>query len=441
MFDLIRRLLSAILTKQNHGNLMESFTIQGGAPLHGEIPVRGAKNSTDKCLAACLLTDEDCYIDNIPLIDDVKKLLEIFEGMGAEVEFVDTRKVRLNAKNIDPSKINQELVREMRMSVLLMGSMLARFGEVKLATPGGDKIGARQIDTHLDAFRALGAEVSFEGDMFTMRAEELVGAEIILSEFSVLGTVNAVLASVFAKGTTIIKNAAAEPHIDNVIQLLSSMGAKISWKGNHIIEIQGVDSLHGVEHSINPDYLEMWTFLVLAAATQSELAIKPFHKEYLELELLRFREMGGRYRIEGDVLTVEQGSLKAPEQKIHSMPFPGIAADNLPLFAVLATQAKGTTLLQEWMYEGRQKYVNDLKKMGADATILDPHRILIKGPTPLYAKETTSYDIRAGATLIVAALVAEGTSTVNDANIVDRGYEAIEERLGNVGAQIKRIKK
>lgn len=419
---------------------MEKFIIQGGAKLQGEIPVYGAKNSTDKCLAACLLTDEECVIDNVPQIADVEHLLQIFEGMGVKVSR-EGRKVRINAKDLDPTKVDQELVRKMRYSVMLFGALLGRVKEVKLVSPGGDKIGARQIDTHLNAFVALGAEVTEEDGFHIVKADKLTGTTIILDEMSVTGTVNALLASVLAEGTTILRHAAAEPHVDNVMQLLNSMGAKVSWAGNHVIKIEGVSKLHGAEHSINPDYLEMWTFLALAAATQSPLSIKPFIPEYLETELIHFRDMGGQYEISGDTLTFKPtGPLSAPKQRVHSMPYPGFAADNIPPFVVLATQAKGETHIMEWMYEGRQKYVYDLIRMGADAQILDPHRLLIKGPSKLQARETTSYDIRAGATMIIASLVADGTGVVTDIENLDRGYEKIEERLNAVGANIQRVK-
>lgn len=419
---------------------MQQFVIEGSNPLAGEIPVLGAKNSSDKCLAAALLTEETCVIHNLPEIEDVKKLLQVFREMGVSVKELGNRSVELCAKDIDPTKVNQKLVGEMRFSVLLFGALLARFGEVTLASPGGDKIGARQIQTHLSAFEKLGATVSFEGGYHKLHAKELVGTKIVLDEFSPTATVNALLAACFARGKTIIKNAAAEPHIDNVMALMNAMGGKLRWVGNHIIEIEGQTKLHGAEHTINPDYLEMWTFAVLAAVTRSALTIRPFNRDYLELEMLHFEAMGAKFREEGDALIMERAEkFIAPKLRISTMPFPGFAADNLPPFAVLATQAEGTTHLNEWMYEGRQKYVNDLVKMGATAEIIDPHRFTITGPTPLHGNETTSYDIRAGVTLILAALLAEGKSVVTNAEQVDRGYERIEERLRTVGAHIQRV--
>jgi len=420
---------------------MDSFVITGEQPLHGEIPVRGAKNTSDKCLAACLLTEEDCIIDNLPEIDDVKNLLKIFTEMGADVEYLEKRKVRVCAKNLDPMKINQDLVAKIRMSVLLLGALVGRFKEVKLAPPGGDKIGARQITTHLEGLKTLGIDVKEEKGTYILKADKMVGTKVVLDEFSPTATVNLLLASCLASGRTVIKNVAAEPHIDNVMEMLNNMGARVQWAGNHLIEVEGVEKLHGTEHTINPDYLEMWTFMVLATCTKSELAIHPFVEDYLDLELTHMRRMGGNFAIKDNVCTVKPTTkLKAPVTKIHSMPYPGFAADNLPPFVVLATQAEGTTLIQEWMYEGRQKYVNDLVKMGADATSLDPHRVMVKGPTPLYGKETTSYDIRAGATMIIAALTAQGKSKVTEVDLVDRGYEKIEKRLQACGAKIERIK-
>ncbi len=419
---------------------MEKFIIQGGAKLSGEIPVYGAKNSAMKCLAACLLTSDECVLDNVPGIVDVEHYIEIFEGMGVKITR-NGRSVKVDASDINPSQINQDLVRKMRDSVTLIGPLLGRFKEVKLASPGGDKIGARQIDTHLNAFIALGAEVVQEDGYHIIRAKKLVGCEIILDEMSVTATANAMLAAVMAEGTTTIRHAAAEPHIDNVMQLLNAMGAKVSWAGNHIIKVEGVTKLHGANHAVNPDYIEMWTFLALGAATKSAISIRPFIPEYLETELLHFRDMGGQYEIKGAVLTLKPTlELHAPKHRVHSMPYPGFAADNIPPFVVLATQAQGSTLVMEWMYEGRQKYVYDLIRMGADTTILDPHRILIKGPTPLYGREATSYDVRAGATMIIAAMVAQGESVVTDVEQLDRGYEKVENRLNAVGANIKRVK-
>ena len=384
------------------------------------------------------MTDEECIIDNLPDIVDVGHILDIIEGMGAKV-VREGRKVRIHAKDIDPTKINHDLVRKMRDSVMLFGALLGRFKEVTLASPGGDKIGARQIETHLNAFIALGAEVSQENGYHRVRAKKLVGTAIVLDEMSVTGTVNAMLAAVLAEGTTVIRHAAAEPHVDNVMQLLNEMGGNVSWAGNHVIQVEGVKKLHGANHAINPDYIEMWTFLALGAATKSKISIQPFIPEYLETELVHFKDMGGKYDIKGDILTLEPAELRAPKHRVHSMPFPGFAADNIPPFVVLATQAQGSTLVMEWMYEGRQKYVYDLIRMGADATILDPHRILVKGPTPLYGREATSYDVRAGATMIIAAMVAQGESVVTDIEQLDRGYEKVENRLNAVGANIKRV--
>ena len=419
---------------------MAKFVIEGGKTLSGEIPVRGAKNTADMCLAACLLTSDDVVIRNLPLIADIRDFLQIFKSMGAEVTRNSDGSVTINAKNLDASRINQDLVRKMRYSALLFGALLGRFREVRLASPGGDKIGARPLTTHFDAFSALGASVSVEDGYNVLKAKKLVGTTIILDEMSVTGTANAMLAAVLAEGQTVIRHAACEPHIDNFMQLLNAMGASVRWGGNHIIVIDGVQRLHGCEHTVNPDYLEMWTFLALGVATRSSISIRPFVPEYLETELTHLRDMGGKYEIQGDVLTVQPvKELRAPRQRIHSMPYPGFAADNIPPFVVLATQAIGSTLVMEWMYEGRQKYVYDLIRMGADATILDPHRVLVKGPTPLVARETTSYDIRAGATMVIAGLVAQGQSVVTDIENIDRGYEKIEERLNAIGANIQRV--
>ncbi len=419
---------------------MEKLIIEGGKPLSGHLDIRGAKNSSDKCLMACLLTEETCELTNLAHIDDVKRILEIFEGIGVQVERIDNHTVRITAKNLHPENLDQEQVRKMRMSIQLIGPLLARGNSVKIASPGGDKIGSRQITTHLDALATLGAPHTTEQDLYVFPTPKLRGALVVLSEFSPTGTTNAILAAVLAEGTTIIKNAAAEPHIDNLMALLTGMGAKIRWIGNHIIEIEGVKRLHGVQHRVNPDYLEMGTFVAMAAATRSDITLQPFVSDYLESELLRFREMGVNIAIDGDVAHVKPSThLTAPKERLNCMPYPGLASDNLPPFAVLATQAEGTTLIHEWMYEGRQRYLNDLAKMGANISILDPHRAIIKGPTPLYGKETRSYDVRSGAVLVIAALVAQGESTILEIEQMDRGYERLDERFKALGANITRI--
>lgn len=418
---------------------MEKFVITGGRPLKGKIEVRGAKNAATPILAACLLTKEPCIINNLPLIGDVFRMIEIIESLGAKVEWLSKRKIKIQAKDIDQTKIKKEIVSKLRSSILLIGPLLGRLQEVKMPHPGGCLIGARPVDTHFQALTDLGAEFSQDNNFYYLNCLKLKGAKIVLKEFSVTGTENALMAAVLAQGQTEIKMAAAEPYIQDLAKFLKKMGAKIKGQGTHRLQIEGVKRLRGAVHTLISDPIEAGTFLILGAATKSKIVVKNIKADHLDGVLAKLKEFGVKMKItRNEIEILSSAGLKAA--KVVTRIYPGIATDLQAPFGVLATQAQGTSLIFDTLYEGRLKYINQLKKMGAKATILDPHRALISGLTPLKGKKITSFDLRAGATLIIAALVAQGQSEISEAYQVDRGYEKIEERLQALGADIKRIK-
>jgi len=416
---------------------MSKFIIQGGERLRGDVEVSGMKNAALPIIAATLLTTEECIIDNVPQITDVRKMLEILESLGARAEWTDDHQVTISTQNANLGKIEQEKVKSMRASVLLLGPLLARFREVRIYEPGGCIIGKRPLDTHIHALRSLGAMVEPLDEEYHLKANGLKGTEIVLPEFSVTATENAVMAAVLAEGVTIIKLAAGEPHVQDLIKFLNSMGAKIDGAGTHTLRIEGVKELKGAKHKLIPDQIEIGTWAVAGAVTGGKINIHPIVPEHLDMVMLKFNEIGINAEIEGDSLKIRPSSnLKA--FKLQSMPYPGFPTDLEAPFGLLATQCKGTSLLHDPLFESRMGYVNELIKMGANATICDPHRVLVTGPTPLYAREIRSYDLRAGATLLIAGLIAEGETVINEAEVVDRGYENIDERLGSLGAKFKR---
>lgn len=421
---------------------MDKFIINGGCPLSGEIEVRGSKNAATPVLAACLLTEDSCEIDNLPLIEDVFRIVEILQSMGVEVEWLGERKIRIKAKNVDPDKIDQHKVRRLRSSILMIGGLLGRFDRFKVSRPGGCIIGSRPVETHLQALINLDISVFEENSFYSI---EKIGwrtsgaRKIVLNEFSVTATENILMASVLKPGKTVLRMAAAEPHVKELGIFLNKMGAKIKGLGTHEIEIEGVKKLKGARHSIIPDPIEAGTFIAAAAATRGKVKIKNVVPDHLDSVLEKFREMGVNFSLESGSIAVGSSS-RFKAAKIQALPFPGIPTDLQAPLAVLCTQAEGTSLIHDPLYEGRFKYINELVKMGANATILDPHRAVITGPSFLCGKEITSFDLRAGATLIIAALVAKGESQISEIYQVDRGYEKIEERLSALGADIRRIK-
>ncbi len=429
----------------------DKFIIRGGKPLEGEIEVKGAKNAATPILAATLLCGEPCELRNVPEIEDVFRMVELLKSAGAEASWLGPGHLRICCENADISKTNLNLISRTRSSILILGPAMARFDYFKFPHPGGCQIGSRVIDPHIMALADLGVETTSTRDVYESRRERLKGAEIVMNEFSVTGTENALMAATLAEGRTVIKCAASDFYVQDLAHFLNKMGARISGIGSHTLAIDGVEKLRGADYAVMPDPIEMGTFVSLLAANKSRGIIKNFVPEFLEIELLKFKEAnvnlsirelnknegGWGYKI-GDLEVLPTTSLKAVK-KIHNMPHPGFTADLIQPFAVLMTQAEGTSLVHDWMYEGRLKYVDELVKMGANAVICDPHRALITGPTPLYGTNISSFDLRTGATLIIAGLVARGETAISNAYQVDRGYERIEQRLRNLGADIKRV--
>lgn len=418
---------------------MSTFVIAGGKKLSGSINVSGSKNAVLPIMAAALLTDEECVVENVPAIKDVATLSEIMRGLGATVVYKN-HTLTISAKKLNDSQPNPELVRKLRSSVFLLGALLARRGKVSMAFPGGDQIGARPIDVHLYGFTKLGARIVENHADVAITAPKLSGTKVVLRIPSVTGTENLLLAAVRAKGTTVIKIAAGEPHVQDLAAFLIKMGAKIRGAGTHTIEIQGVEKLHGVTHHIIPDNIEVGTFACLAAATRGEVEVRDIDPDHLDSVFLQMELMGINFEVGHHNLYI-----KPPHGVYHSAPimtgyYPyHLPTDLQPAFAVLATQAKGTSLVHDPIFEGRLAYINELVKMGANAIIADPHRALITGPTKLLGTEINGLDIRAGITLVIAGLVAEGRTTIREAEHVDRGYERIEERLRAIGATISRV--
>ncbi len=431
----------------------EKFVIQGGKRLKGEIEVRGAKNAAFAILTAVLLTKEECEIDNIPLVADVFTLLAILKEIGVQWRFIAKRKIKISAKKIYPERMPHSLVEKVRASLLLWGALAWRTKQFLMFKPGGCAIGARILSPHIDALAHVGVIIQKKDGYLEIKKKRAAFhyRKIILSEMSVTATENIILASVREKGVTEVRCAAAEPHVQDVCHMLNKMGADISGIGTHTLVIRGVEELQGVSHTIIPDPIEMGTFIALAAATKSAILIRNCVPEFISFDLLKFKEArvkvneknkkmvssGWGYAVAD--IEVSPSRLQAVK-KVHNMPYPGLCPDILPMFAVLATQAQGVTLIHDWMYEGRLKYIDELKRMGADAFICDPHRALITGPTPLEGKDITSFDLRTGAVLLIAALTARGKTTLHNAYQVDRGYEDIEGRLKKIGADIRRIK-
>ncbi|OHA76750.1 MAG: UDP-N-acetylglucosamine 1-carboxyvinyltransferase [Candidatus Wildermuthbacteria bacterium RIFCSPLOWO2_02_FULL_47_9c] len=423
---------------------METFVIRGGRPLQGTIEVRGAKNAVFPVLAAAILTKKDCVIDNLPLIEDVFRMLEILESMGARIVWQEKRKILVNTAKLNPSLMKRKTVLRLRGSVLFLGPLLARFSKVSLPQPGGDIIGARPIDTHLDAFSQLGAQVhKGKARVNVALKRPSKGGEVVLSEFSVTGTCNTLLFAANLAAKVTLKIADQDYQIQELISVLKSMGAGIRVAGPHAFEIQGKKNLKGFHHTLSYDPIEAGTFIILAIGTKGNVLVKNVEVRFLDLFFKRLKEAGAKVKIVNkknglaNVRVLPAKSIRI--EKIQSFIYPGIASDLQNAFGVLATQAQGSTLLHDPLYESRLKYLEELNKMGAHIYISDPHRAIISGPTPLQGTDLGTFDIRGGAALLMAALIAKGRSTINNIYQIDRGCERIEERLCKLGADIKRI--
>lgn len=431
-------------------NTMSKFIIKGGKKLNGAVEIGGYKNAAGAVLAATLLTDQECIIDNLPLVEDVLNLIKVLESIGAEVSWLGERKIKIRAGGkVDPEKMNYDLINKMRVSVLLIGPLLARFKHFKIPHPGGDKIGARSIETHLEALKMLGAEIKSGNNFYEFSAKNLKNREIVLREFSVTATENLLMAASLIPGKTIIKIAAAEPQVQDTCAMLKKMGVEIKGTGTHTIEIKGRKNLSGARHTVIPDPLEAGTFIIAAAAMGGKVEIKNVIVEHLLLFWGKLKDIGVIFELSytnksfenqkiANIIVKPARNLKAA--KIQALPYPGFPTDLQPMMAVLLTQSEGKSLIHDPLFEARFGYAEELKKMGANIEIIDPHRAFVLGPTKLKGAKIASSDIRAGAALVIAALIAEGETEISDIHQIDRGYEKIEEKLQKLGAEIRRIK-
>jgi UDP-N-acetylglucosamine 1-carboxyvinyltransferase len=434
---------------------MNAFEIIGGKPLKGEITPQGAKNEALQIISAVLLTEKKVTISNIPDIKDVNKLIELLGDLGVTIERINKDTYTFEAKNIDLDFFQSAAFRSkggsLRGSIMIVGPLLARFGKAAIPKPGGDKIGRRRLDTHFLGFEKLGARFDYDAktNFFTVDATNLKGTYILLDEASVTGTANVVMAAVLAKGTTTLYNAACEPYLQQLCKMLNRMGAKISGIGSNLLTIEGVTKLGGTEHRMLPDMIEIGSFIGLAAMTQSEITIKDVHFEELGIIPDIFRRLGIQLERRGDDLFIPaqkhyeiESFIDGSIMTIADAPWPGFTPDLLSIILVVATQAKGTVLIHQKMFESRLFFVDKLIDMGAQIILCDPHRATVIGldrKVKLKGLEMTSPDIRAGVSLLIAALSAEGTSIIHNIEQIERGYQNIDERLLALGANIKRI--
>lgn len=416
---------------------MDRFVIRGGKKLKGEIEVKGAKNDSLVILASSLLMSKPVLVDRVPEIEDIKRMSELLDKLGAKVNHAGYGKYQVTAERITNTAIDFEIAKRLRASIVLTAPLLARAGRVEFPHPGGCVIGQRPIDVFLDGYKALGADVKYRNKTYIVSASELRGTKFIFGSISVTGTESMMMAASLAKGTTILKNCACEPEVESLAEFLNSCGAKISGAGTTQIIIKGVRSLRGGKHKTIPDRIEAGSFVILGAVLGSPIKIKRCNPNHLDSLLNVLQSAGAKIKIGSDSIDISSSGLGSTNIKTRE--YPGFPTDLQAPFSVLLTQSEGQALVHETIYEGRLNWTEELKRMGADVLSLDPHRIEIKGPTKLRGRNIESPDIRAGMAYIIAALCAEGESTINNIYQIDRGYEKIEERLNKLGADIKRI--
>lgn len=427
---------------------MYQYRIEGGHPVKGTIRASGNKNAALPCIAAALLSDEPVILRNIPEIEDVLVMLDICSAIGAGVDRLGRNDWSICGKGVRGEKgveVPANLATKVRASILFAGPLLARFGKVTLPPPGGDVIGRRRLDTHLLALEELGARIEING-AFIFTANKLKGADIFLDEASVTATENAVMAAARADGPTVIRNAASEPHVQDLCKLLNAMGARISGIGSNILNIDGVSALHGADYTIGPDYMEIGSFIGLAAVTRGDLVLEGVVPDELRMIKIAFNRLGISWHVDGSSLAIKSGqSMKVVPDlggqipKIDDAPWPGFPPDLTSILTVVATQTEGTTLIHEKMFESRMFFVDKLIGMGARIVLCDPHRAVVSGPARLRGSELVSPDVRAGMAMVIAALCAEGESTIKNVYQIERGYERITERLQALGAKIERF--
>jgi UDP-N-acetylglucosamine 1-carboxyvinyltransferase len=429
---------------------MEKFVIEGRNPLKGEVTASGNKNAALPLLAACLLCEKPITLHNVPEIRDVHTMKALLESLGADIKVLAPNSWQIHAKEISTAKLDPEALKSIRASILLAGPMTSRVGDLSLTPPGGDVIGRRRVDTHILALRALGAKAAYEADdkVFHFRAPNgLKGTDILLDEASVTATENAIMAATLAKGETILRNAASEPHIQELCHFLNILGAKIENIGSNTLHIQGVTNLNGGEFTIGADYLEVVSYIGAAVMTNSSIRIRKASPENLRMIRLVFNRLGIDWLTEGnDVVIPADQSLEIepdlgdaiPEIKV--MPWPSFPTDLMSIAIVIATKCQGSILFHDWMYPSRMYFTDKLVSMGAQIVLCDPHRVIVQGPSKLLAENLESPDIRAGMALILAALAAKGTSTIRNIAQIERGYERVHDKLRGLGAKIERIK-
>jgi UDP-N-acetylglucosamine 1-carboxyvinyltransferase len=425
---------------------LEKFIIRGGNPVCGTITPKGSKNEALPVIAATLLTRDPVVLHNLPEIEDVLTMLQIIEAIGGTVERLAPSTYKVHTAEVKTWRLDEDLCRHVRASILFMGALVARKKKLEMPPPGGDVIGRRRLDTHFSGMQALGAEVK-TGRTYFIECEKLIGADIFLDEASVTGTENILMAAALASGTTVIRNAACEPHVQGLARLLVSMGAKIQGIGTNLLTIEGVKELGGTEYRIGPDYLEIGSFIGMAAATGGELRIRDVRKDDMRSILLNYRKLGiETYYGEEETLVVPgrqelkiQKELHDSIPKIDDAPWPQFPTDLMSISIVVATQARGTIIFFEKMFDGRMYFVDRIIAMGATIIPCDPHRVVVAGPNKLYGGRMESPDIRAGMALLIAGLCAEGETEIFNIRQIDRGYEHIDSRLREIGADIQRV--
>jgi UDP-N-acetylglucosamine 1-carboxyvinyltransferase len=427
---------------------MQKFVIEGGVPLSGTVYPAGNKNGALPILAASVLTEDEVVVSNVPRIRDVQAMLWILEAVGVSVQWRGPNEVALCAAGVrEDATIDRELAERIRASFLLAGPLLARFGRALMPPPGGDVIGRRRLDPHVDAFRNMGAEVDCGRDILLSAPRGLrPGSDVFMDEPSVMGTENALMAAALIPGTTVIGNAACEPHVQDLARLLVKMGADIQGIGSNLLTVNGAERLHGCEHELGPDHIEIGSFMALAGITGGELRIKDTVPGDLRMIRLAFERLGLRSEIQGDDVFVPGGQKLVMESdvgeytgKIQDGPWPAFPADLTSIAVALATQAEGSILVHEWMFENRLVFIDKLNSMGANILQCDPHRVIVNGPRRLRGERLESPDIRAGMAMLLAALGAHGRSEIGNIRQIDRGYERIDERLRELGAHIERV--
>ncbi|MFZ2112759.1 MAG: UDP-N-acetylglucosamine 1-carboxyvinyltransferase [Solirubrobacteraceae bacterium] len=426
--------------------LMEKFVIEGGAPLSGTMVPAGNKNGALPILAACLLTEDEIVVHNVPRIRDVDAMLAILKSLGVSIEWRGANELALCAADVHDTEIDPELAEQIRASFLLAGPLLARFGRALMPPPGGDVIGRRRLDPHLDAFRAMGADTQCNREIVLSAPRGLRPTDVFMDEPSVMATENALMAAALTPGTTVIGNAACEPHVQDLARMLVKMGADIQGIGSNLIAVGGAKRLHGCEHSVAPDHIEIGSFMALAGVTGGELRIKDTVPGDLRIIRLVFERLGLRSVLDGDDVIVPgeqklvaQSDIGGYKCKVQDGPWPAFPADLTSIAVALATQASGSILVHEWMFENRLIFTDKLILMGADIVMCDPHRAIVTGPRRLRGERVESPDIRAGMAVLLAALCAEGRSEIGNIRQIDRGYERIDERLRELGARIERV--